>query len=122
MPGLLSFQRPQHIPFQHPCITKPNFQMMESNEVSKNHVTKLNNMQDERSNYFSMIAINLGLNHPQNGTSMPPLWSPPLSLPNNHIQLHETNRINNTSHKVKIEEGTFHIANYGDQKGKAGWS
>jgi hypothetical protein len=77
-------------------------------------VTKLNNMHDQRSNYLSMISINLGSNFPQNGTSMPPLWSLQPSLPNNHIQLQETNRIiNNTSKKVKIEEGTFHIADCG---------
>jgi hypothetical protein len=114
IPGVFSIQRQPHLSFQNPYITKPNFQIMESNEISKNQVTKVNNLHDQRSNYLSMISINLGSNFPQNGTSMPPLWSPQPSLPNNHIQLQETNRIiNNTSKKVKIEEGTFHIADYG---------
>lgn len=148
IPGMFSIQRPPNLPIQNPCITKPNFQIMETNEISqhsfnKNEVTKLNNnMHDEKSNYLSMLAINLGRNSSQIGTSLPPpLWSAPPSLPNmscnlgamistfptqshnNLTQLHETNRINNTSQKVKIEEGTFHVASYyGDQKGNVGWS
>ncbi|CAK8569475.1 unnamed protein product [Lathyrus sativus] len=98
-PGLFSIQRPPYTPFQHPYITKPNFQIIENNEISKNHVIKLNNLHEERSNYLSMLSINLGRNLlPQNGTSIPSLWSPQPSLPNNH--------------KVKIEEGSFHIDDY----------
>lgn len=92
IPGMLTIQRP-YLPIQHPCITKPNFQTMETN-----------NLHDEKSSYsFSMIAMNAP--RVTSGTSgAPPLW------------------INNTGQKVKIEEGTFHIDGYGDQKGKARWS
>lgn len=147
IPGMFAIQRPQHLPIQlqqHPCITKPNFMMMENDHemaqhaYNKNQVTQVNALHhDERSNYFSMIAINLGRNLPQNnGTATPPLWSPPPSLPNmmscnlgaflsvnNPTQVHETNRINNnTGQKFKVEENAFHIGGDGDQKGKAGWS
>lgn len=89
---MFTIQRP-YVPIQHPYITKPNFQIMENN----------NNLHDEKSSYnFSMLPINLGRKNP--------------------TQIPETNRINNTSQKAKIEEKTFHIAGYGDQKGKARWS
>ncbi|XP_061355602.1 protein RICE SALT SENSITIVE 3-like [Gastrolobium bilobum] len=127
IPGVLSIQRP-HL---------PNFHTMESKEMALSAY----NMNEERSSFFSMIAINLGRNPPQNGTSGSPLWSASSSLPNmscslgallsklpsvtpsnNPTQVQETNRINSTGQRVKLEECGFHIADDGDQKGKARWS
>ncbi|KAK7321670.1 hypothetical protein VNO77_32529 [Canavalia gladiata] len=145
IPGVFSIQRP-HLPIQqHPCIVKPNLQMMETNEMTLsayNTNQVINGVHDERSNFFSMIAINLGRNPPpQNGTtSGSPLWSTQTSLPNmscslgallsklpsvtpsnNPSQDHETNRVN-MGQKVKIEEFRFHVADDEDQNKKAGWS
>ncbi|KAG4931605.1 hypothetical protein JHK82_048713 [Glycine max] len=147
IPGVFSIQRP-HLPIQHPCIAKPNLQMMESNEMTlsaynaTNQVTRVNGVHEEKSSFFSMISINLGRNPPpQNGTTTTqgsPLWSAPPSLPNmscsfgamlsklpyvtpsnNPPQVLETNK---TNHKVKIEECRFHGAANGDQNKNAGWN
>ncbi|RDX79611.1 Protein RICE SALT SENSITIVE 3, partial [Mucuna pruriens] len=148
IPGVFSIQRP-HLPIQHPYIAKPNLQMMESNEMTlsaynTNQVTRVNGLHEERSSFFSMISINLGRNPPpQNGTTTQGslIWSAPPSLPNkscsfgamlsklpsvtpsnNHTQVPQTNRINNTGQKVKIEECRFHVVDGEDQNKKAGWS
>ncbi|KAK7383172.1 hypothetical protein VNO78_28844 [Psophocarpus tetragonolobus] len=145
IPGVFSIQRP-HLSFQHPCIAKPNLQTMESNEMTlstynTNKVTRVNGVHEERSSFFSMIAINLGGNPPsQNGTTAQgsPLWSAPPFLPNmscsfgtmlsklppvtpsnNPTPVPETNR---TNHKIKIEECRFHLADDEDQNKNAGWS
>ncbi|KAL2318505.1 hypothetical protein Fmac_032381 [Flemingia macrophylla] len=142
IPGAISMQRP-HLPIQPPCIAKTNHQqMMESNETTLSTyynnnnnelVTRINGLHEERSSFFSMIAINLGRNPPpQNGTTqqVSPLWSPPPSLPNmscsfgammsklpsgitpsnDHTIAPQTNRINNIGHKLKIEEFKLHFA------------
>ncbi|XP_057427580.1 uncharacterized protein LOC130720891 isoform X2 [Lotus japonicus] len=146
IPGVLTIQRPYKA-IQHPCIAKSNLQMMETNEMAQstyndnNQVTHVNGLlHKERPSFFSMIAINLGRNHPQNGTTGPPL-SVPSSLPNMscsfgdllsklpsvtpphyHPQVPKTNWINSSGQKVKIEDCSLQLAGDGDQKGNAGRS
>ena len=143
IPGVFAVQRP-YLPIQHPYITKTNFHMMETSEMALSsynmNQVAVNRLLEERSNYFSMIAINMGRSTPHDGTQGPTLWSGPPSLPNmscsigallsrlpnevpssyNPSQVPETNRIDSRGQRVKIEECGFHVADDGDdQKGKA---
>lgn len=107
--------------------------MIEGNEaaLSVYNMSQVNGVKrliDETSNYASMKSINTGWNSPQNGTTGPPLWSPPppsLPLPPNLpyavpsynaiTNLHD-NRIDD-SHRVKVEECGFHTSDDGDHRG-----
>ncbi|XP_027356447.1 protein RICE SALT SENSITIVE 3-like [Abrus precatorius] len=133
IPGVFGIQRP-YLPIQHPYIVKPSF--IESNGMvlstyDMSQVTGVNKVVDERSNFSSMIAIDLEWNPSQNGATGAPLWSaPPLPTmpcsfgamlsklpPHNSTQAPEA-VIQSNGERVKIEECEFHHTYDGDHKGK----
>ena len=112
-----------------------------------NQVSGVKRLFDERSNFSSVKSVNLGWNSPQNGLAGAelPLWSgpcPPLPamscglgallsklplIPScNSIQVPDTgllnNRINGSSHRVKVEECGFHFADDSEKNGRVGSS
>lgn len=128
VPGVCAIQRP-YLPIQHPYVIKPNIQLMENNETvlsmyNMNQMSGMKRLIDETPNNTSRKSINLGWNSPQDGTEGSPIWPLPTSLPllpkipsvlpsSNYVTLLHDARVNNSSHRVKIEKCAFHNTNQG---------
>ena len=129
IPGVFAIQRP-YLPVQHPCVLKPDNQILESHETTFRLDDKrqlgggTKRLIDERQDNSPTKTINLGWNSPQNSILAPPLWSLPPLLPTmscslgallsklpsvvpsyNAPDIALINNTNNTCQKVKADDG-----------------